>query len=164
MKKLHIFVWLSRRFNIDTEWSLSQTSFDKILSCFETPQIDLFASRLNRKCFKYVSWKRDPSAFDIDALTLDWSAYLFYAFPPFSLILKCLHKIVNERATGIMVVPYWPSQPWYPFLHHSCTTRSCIILITFQDSAPYLAATYPGVIAVIEQAYSKQALSESAIK
>lgn len=40
----------------------------------------------------------------------------FYAFPPFSLILKCLHKIKTDRATGILVFPYWPSQPWFPLL------------------------------------------------
>lgn len=104
----------SRHSNIDTEWSLSQSGFDEIVNVFGNPQIDLFATRLNSKCYRYVSWKRDPSAFDIDAFTLDWNLHFFYAFPPFSLILKCLRKIINDSATGIMVVPYWPSQPWYP--------------------------------------------------
>ena len=92
------------------------------MNSYGRPEIDLFASRLNAKCDKYVSWKRDPSAFNIDAFTLDWSPYLFYAFPPFSLILKCLRKIINDEATGILVVPYWPSQPWYPlFTALMCT-------------------------------------------
>lgn len=42
--------------------------------------------------------------------------------------------------------------------------ESCIALITFQNSASPLEATYPGVVAVIEQAYSRQSLSASAIK
>ncbi|CAH2216633.1 jg22568, partial [Pararge aegeria aegeria] len=104
----------SRRSNIDTEWDLSPAAFDRIISNFGYPQVDLFATRINAKCKKYVSWKRDPEAFDIDAFTLDWSSFFFYAFPPFSLILKSLRKIINEEATGIIVVPYWPSQPWFP--------------------------------------------------
>lgn len=50
--------------------------------------------------------------FNIDACTLQWGHYFFYAFPPFSVILKCLRKIIDD-ARGIMVVPHWPSQPRY---------------------------------------------------
>lgn len=42
--------------------------------------------------------------------------------------------------------------------------ESCITLVTFQNPAPALEATYPGVVAVIEQAYSRQSVSASAIK
>lgn len=104
----------SRCTNVDTEWSLASSSFDLIVDSFGSPQIDLFASKSNAKCRKYISWRRDPDAFNIDAFTINWSDYFFYSFPPFSLILKCLRKIIVDKATGIMVVPYWPSQPWYP--------------------------------------------------
>ena len=40
----------------------------------------------------------------------------FYAFPPFCMIPRTLHKITKEKASGILVVPDWPSQPWYPKL------------------------------------------------
>ena len=40
----------------------------------------------------------------------------FYAFPPFAIIGKVLHKIVLDVATGIIVVPNWPTQPWYNLL------------------------------------------------
>lgn len=104
----------SRRTNIDTEWELSQVAFRKITDTYGFPEIDLFASRLNAKCFLYVSWKRDPDAYNIDAFTLNWTHYFFYCFPPFSLILKCLRKIIDDQASGIIVVPYWPSQAWFP--------------------------------------------------
>lgn len=112
----------SRRTNIDTEWELSSMAFYKITKTFGFPEIDLFASRLNAKCSLYVSWKRDPNAYNIDAFTLNWKNYFFYCFPPFSLILKCLRKIINDQASGIIVVPYWPSQAWYPlFLELQCS-------------------------------------------
>ena len=36
--------------------------------------------------------------------------YKFYAFPPFSLLPRCLKKIKQDHATGIIIVPLWPTQ------------------------------------------------------
>lgn len=102
----------SRRTNIDTEWELANFAF-KIVNRWGHPEIDLFASRNNTKISKFCSWKRDPEASAIDAFTLDWKNLKFYAFPPFSVVLKALQKIRNDGACGILVVPNWPSQPWY---------------------------------------------------
>lgn len=88
--------------------------FSKIIRIFGWPSIDLFASSLNAKCKKYVSWKPDANAMYIDAFTLEWSQFYFYAFPPFALILKSLTKIKREKAQGIIVVPNWKNQPWFP--------------------------------------------------
>ncbi|XP_043486382.1 uncharacterized protein LOC122513915 [Polistes fuscatus] len=104
----------SRIDNIDTEWELSPFAFQNIVYKFNQPEIDLFACNSNNKCEKYCSWHRDSLAFCIDAFTVDWNEYYFYAFPPFSLILKTLKKIQTDQACGILVVPNWCGQPWYP--------------------------------------------------
>lgn len=106
----------SRRVNPDVEWELSQSAFEYIVNRLGQPEIDLFASRINAKCHEYVSWKQDPDAIAVDAFTISWSSKLFYAFPPFSLLLNCLQKIIQEKATGILVFPMWPAQAWYPML------------------------------------------------
>lgn len=106
----------SRRFNDRTEWMLDRNVFDSVVHRFGLPDIDMFASRLNKQLDRYVSWYPDPDAENVDAFTIDWSRFNFYAFPPFCLIAKCLQKIRNDEATGIMVVPNWPSQPWFPVL------------------------------------------------
>lgn len=104
----------SRKLNI--EWELSEYYFQKIVKSFGEPDIDLFASRINNKCKSFVSWKPDPQAMAVDAFTLNWNQYSFYAFPPFSLVLKCIQKIQTDNAEGILVFPYWPSQPWFPLI------------------------------------------------
>lgn len=104
----------SRKIQKETEWSLSNDAYQKIIDIFGTPRIDLFASRLNKKCETFISWMRDPEAFKVDAFTVHWGTLRFYAFPPFSMILKTLQKIINDEAEGIVVVPFWISQPWYP--------------------------------------------------
>ncbi|VEN60618.1 unnamed protein product [Callosobruchus maculatus] len=104
----------SRQVHMETEWSLSEFAFSKIVDKFGVPKIDLFASRINKKCEIFISWLRDPEAYNVDAFTLHWQGMAFYAFPPFSLILKVLQKIIKDKAEGIIVVPQWCSQPWYP--------------------------------------------------
>ncbi len=104
----------SRRLEPETEFELADGAYNEIARVFGKPTIDLFASRSNRKCERYVSWKKDPESEAVDAFTLTWTHLEFYAFPPFSLVLKTLRKIKRDRAEGILVVPDWPSQPWYP--------------------------------------------------
>lgn len=116
----------SRRVHPDIEWELSEVAFQKIVQHFGNPEIDIFASRLNKKCAKYISWHRDPDAFIIDAFTIPWSDLYFYSFPPFAVILKALRKIINDKAKGIMVVPFWPTQPWYPLFKSLLVAESLV--------------------------------------
>lgn len=113
----------SRRSHPDIEWELNDLAFLKITNAFGQPELDLFASRLNKKCTNYVSWFKDPDAFAINAFTLSWSGFYFYAFPPFTMILKTLRKIIRDKATGIIVVPMWPTQPWYPLFKKLLTSK-----------------------------------------
>lgn len=106
----------SRKFNDRTEWKLNRQAFDRIVSHFGVPEIDLFASRLNAQVEKYVTWHPDPGAFAVDAFTLDWKPFAFYAFPPFCMIPKCLQKIREDKARGLLLVPNWPTQAWFPQL------------------------------------------------
>ena len=104
----------SRANNVDTEWELAQWAFEIIIERFGDVEIDLFASSSNRKCERYCSWHPDSDAYCVDAFTIDWRDLKFFAFPPVALILKTIQKIKNDRAQGILIVPFWPSQPWYP--------------------------------------------------
>ena len=106
----------SRNFKDNTEWSLPSEVFQQITACFFPPMVDLFASRLNFHVHKYVSWKPDPEAWAVDAFTFSWEKLNFYAFPPFSLVGKVLRKIQVDRADGLMVVPLWTTQSWFPLL------------------------------------------------
>lgn len=100
--------------NNNTEWTLSTVAFDKILSSFFEPSIDLFASYSNAKCKCFVSWKADPSSWKVDAFTICWRNHKFYAFPPFNLVGKAIAKIISDKAEGILVCPFWSHQSWFP--------------------------------------------------
>ena len=49
-------------------------------------------------------------------INLSWHDIRFYAFSPFCVIPKVLQKLCRDRAKGVMVVPDWPNQPWFPLI------------------------------------------------
>ena len=111
----------SRNKNIHTEWMLNRDTLSGALNKIEfCPDVDLFASRVNAQFPKYVSYRPDPGAIAIDALSLNIAKLKFYAFPPFSVISMLLQKIEEQKATGIVVLPDWPTQAWYPKAMQMC--------------------------------------------
>ena len=99
-----------------TEWALDHKIYQQGIQLLDlNPVIDLFASRLNYKVKPFIAYQPDPEAEAINAFTISWKPYLFYAFPPFSIIPLVLQKIREEASTGL-VVPKWPAQPWWPYL------------------------------------------------
>ena len=104
----------SRVFNDRTEWMLNHDMFLELTSAFFLPEIDLFASRINKQLPRFVAWQADPEAEAIDAFMLQWKGLLIYLFPPFSLISKCVQKLVLDSVEdALLVVPMWPTQPWF---------------------------------------------------
>ena len=104
----------SRTRHDNMEWVLDAQLFQKICDVFGRPEVDLFANRLNHHLDNYMSWKPDPQASAVDAMSVSWKDIYFYAFPPFNMILKVIQKIELEQSKGVLVVPYWPTQPWWP--------------------------------------------------
>ena len=108
---------MSRENRKDTEWKLDKEIFQKIVSHWSQPSIDLFASRLNYQVEPFISWKPDPEAMAVDAFSLNWGLHVdFYAFPPFSLINRVLQKIEQDQTYGFIIVPLWKTQVWFPRL------------------------------------------------
>ncbi|XP_011865448.1 PREDICTED: uncharacterized protein LOC105560706 [Vollenhovia emeryi] len=93
----------SRITNLDTEWELSDRYFNQIVKNFGMPSVDLFATRINKKCKMFYSRFPDPDASSVDAFTVSWKNKKFYAFPPFALILRTLRKIILDQAEGVVV-------------------------------------------------------------
>jgi len=77
----------SINFKDNAEWSLSDSVYDYIVNQWGSPDVDLFASRLNHKVGQYFSWQPDPACSGVDAFSVDWAQFvLAYAFPPFGLV------------------------------------------------------------------------------
>ncbi|XP_044585057.1 uncharacterized protein LOC123265399 [Cotesia glomerata] len=147
----------SRIDNSDAEWELADFAFEKIVKRFGMLEIDLFASRINTKCAIYCSWKRDPEAYAFDAFTVSWSDWIFYAFPPFSIITKVIKKIKDDKAEVILVVPHWPTQVWFPAF------KKLSIEDWVTSSSP-CHKTYPGCRQAISQALLGKGMPKEAVE
>ena len=98
-----------------SEWMINKEMLkDSLKKLNFKPDIDLFASRINKQYEKYVSYRPDPDAIAINAFSLDWANSKFYAFLLFSVILSVLSKMEMDQAEGICILPNWPTQAWYP--------------------------------------------------
>ena len=75
------------------------------------PTIDLFASRLNKQISTFL-YRPDPECSGVNAFSISWKHKDFYAFPPFAIVGRVLQKIEPDEASGIIVVPDWPTQCW----------------------------------------------------
>ena len=61
-------------------------------------------------CMEWIPIKRKKK----DTFSIDWSDLKFYTFPSISVIARVLSEVKQDSAVGIIVVPFWPTQVWYP--------------------------------------------------
>lgn len=75
--------------------------------------VDWFASERSHIVPTFASRTHEPSASYVDAMIQSWADRIGIWVPPFNLIPRVLSKIVDDRAHGLIIVPFWPSRPWY---------------------------------------------------
>ena len=94
---------------------LSNKLFKILCDKFQfSPQVDLFATRLNKQIDKYVSWMPEPYCTAVNAFNFSWKTHKIYAFQPFSLVGAAISKLIRDNTIGIMIIPTWTTQYWFP--------------------------------------------------
>ena len=111
--------WHSRHTQDCSNWQLNPLIFQQLQDRLGPFSIDLFASCTNALLSTYCSWKLDPSAIAVDALSISWRDQHKYLFPPFSLLSRCLEKINREKVEAVIIAPVWCNHVWYPLLLQS---------------------------------------------
>jgi len=115
------------------DWTLNADVFQKIVAQWGLPNIDRFASHSNHLLDRFNSILRCPGSVGINALAQrDWSEHFNWCFPPFNLIPSVISIIRQSSAASILVLPLWPSSPWWPLLskgqHFSPLAHGCRVL------------------------------------
>ena len=106
--------------------------FGKISRKFGRFNIDLFASKRNKKCNRYASFTPEKEAFAINAFSLCWNEFYPYMFCPFSVLGPVLQKIGQEEAEAVIIAPLFATQPWFPRLLSLVCAQSFILPPTQQ--------------------------------
>ena len=88
-----------------------QSVFKALRITWDTPNLDLFATRLNNRLPVFGSPMADPLAVDVDAMSMSWKGMFAYAFPPFVMLGRVLEKVLKDHPCEmILVTPKWPNQ------------------------------------------------------
>ena len=90
----------SRQTRGSSKWKLNPTIFINLCQVRETPEMDLFASRVSHQLPQYMSWKIDPFSQGKDAFQISWAHNFVYAFPPFALIGRVFQKVSRSRSVS----------------------------------------------------------------
>ncbi len=107
--------YLSRRWD-RSDYQLHPRLFRLVQRRWGPFSIDAFATRINAQLPRYWSYHHDVGAVAVDALAQRWSDERVYGNPPFRLILRICRLLVRQAASATLIVPYWPSQAWWPVL------------------------------------------------
>jgi hypothetical protein len=101
---------------------------DRARALGSNPTIDLFASRYNHRLARFAALpgKSAGRAVVEDALMISWRGEIPYAFPPVQMGARVLQKLGRDGvASALVVVPAWPSQPWWNLLQgHAVAQRN----------------------------------------
>ena len=121
-EKNQVADWLSRQHtprHPAHEWRLSVDAFRSLVERWGNPTIDWFASPWTTQCHRFVTLSPCPAAVATNAFNWDWSAEcekLSLLVPPFPLIERVVAKALDDRASAIIVVPVWPTRPFWATL------------------------------------------------
>jgi hypothetical protein len=98
------------------DYSLKQEYFRRWVEALSLEStVDVFANNTNCKCQRFLALPRRLAerAVALDGLRYSWAGELPYLFPPARLIPRVLQKLRVEEGAAVMVIPEWPSHPWW---------------------------------------------------
>ena len=98
------------------DWMVHPAVFAQLDLWWGPHTIDRFASGINTQLSRFNSrfWELDTEA--VDAFTCDWQGEVNWWAPPVGLIPRVIQHARRTKAKGTLVVPDWPSAPFWPIL------------------------------------------------
>ena len=99
------------------DWGLAPGAFLALTARWGPFSVDAFASASSALVPRFWTREREPGAEGVDAFAQDWAAErLLLLVPAFRLLHRCLAQLAATGGSGVLVVPEWPAQPWWPRL------------------------------------------------
>jgi hypothetical protein len=107
---------VTRWFDRD-DWQLNPRFFQLADRMWGPHSIDRFAGHNNHLLPVFNSLHFCPGTAGVNALAQsDWGQHNNWCNPPFGLIPTLVAVLRKFKASATVVVPYWPSRPWWPLL------------------------------------------------
>jgi len=106
--------------------------------------LDPFACHRSAVVPRYCSRFGEPTSLGDDGLKICWEDEVLWLCPPWALLHEVLIKLEKEpTAKGVLIVPEWPTQPWWPKLQNLQGRRLKLPPPKFAVSAFHIACVEP---------------------
>ncbi len=124
---------ISREMDLD-DWGVSNEFFHRIDCLWGPHTVDRFADNLNCKISRFNSKYWCPNTSQVDAFSVSWENENNWLVPPIVLICQAIKHVGVSKALATLVVPAWPSSPFWPLLfsRNSVFSRMVVCSKTFQ--------------------------------
>ena len=107
--------YLSKIVDFD-DWCVKDSYFRAVDSTWRPFTVDCFANPVNAKAPRFYSLFFQPGCLGVDSLAFDWGQESCWLVSPVCLIPRALMRFLNCRSRGTLVVPFWPSSLFWPYL------------------------------------------------
>ncbi|XP_071945794.1 uncharacterized protein [Antedon mediterranea] len=104
------------RFIDPDDWSLNRSVFSHLDKRFGPHTVDRFASHYNAQLSRFNSRFWNPGCEAADSLTQNWACENNWVFPSAFIVLKAVQHMRECKSYGTVIVPEWPSAPFWPAL------------------------------------------------
>ena len=98
------------------DWMLNPATFNWLNSFWGPNTVDRFASATNAQLPRFNSRFWVPGSEAIDSFTCCWANDNNWWCPPIYLIPRVIRHAQGNKAKGTLIVPQWPSAPFWPLL------------------------------------------------
>ena len=98
------------------DWCTTQWFFAHLDHIWGPHTVDRFANAFNAHLPRFNSRFRVPGTEAVDAFSVSWAAENNWLVPPIHCIIRVIQHLLVCSAFGTLVVPYWPSNAFWPFL------------------------------------------------
>ena len=78
--------------------------------------MNCFATRENAKCTKFYSRFYSNGCAGVDAFNFNWHGEVVWVVPPPRLGAKTIRHFLNCKSKGVLILPFWPSQSYWPLI------------------------------------------------
>ena len=98
------------------DWRLNPAVFKWLDYVWGPHTVDRFADHLNAHTQRFNSRFWVPGSEAVDTFTCNWSEENNWWYPPVYLIPRVIRHAQLTKARGTLIVPQWPSAPYWPLL------------------------------------------------
>ena len=126
---------LSREIDFD-DWGVSHEFFSFMNQLWGPYSVDRFADNFNANLPIFNSKYWCPNTSHVDAFSVSWRYENNWLVPPITLIGRAVKHVRASSARATLVVPDWPSAPFWPLLFSKGSSLSRIVVQVIKFSDP----------------------------